>query len=171
MITLEQTVKRMKREILEDIQCGRVPDNVGSFGSLHDYVDGNEYGGLCEDETCGALIEQFGGRDEHEGMPQGMVDLINAAQNEVDAWIKSGELSKAAINAAQALMDNAEHGSHDLVDLVWVLQDECKRWAMRYNALKQENWKLQSAKVRCDCGSSGYLSHNPGNLLCPRNNA
>ena len=41
-------VDRGKREILSDIIHSRVPSDVSSFGQLHDYVDANEYGGLCD---------------------------------------------------------------------------------------------------------------------------
>ena len=90
MITLEQTIARMKAEILSDMAAGRVPKTVATFGALHDYVDANEYGGFCEDEMFDALIEQFGGRDEHEGMPQGMLDFFNSSQDTIDTWLRAG---------------------------------------------------------------------------------
>ena len=37
-----------------------------------------------------ALIAHFGGRDGHGGMPQGMLDYINAAQEAIDKWLKNG---------------------------------------------------------------------------------
>ena len=36
-------------EIVSDIKDGRVPCDVPTFAALHDYVDANEYGGLCND--------------------------------------------------------------------------------------------------------------------------
>lgn len=88
MKTKEEIVEQMKAEILEDMEAGLVPTNVKSFSELHDHRDANCYGGFCEDEFADALIDHFGGRDEHEGMPQGMLDLINACQNEIDVWLK-----------------------------------------------------------------------------------
>jgi len=45
-------------QITTDIHSGRVPATVGAFGELHDYVDANEYGGLCDEtsETCKQLL-------------------------------------------------------------------------------------------------------------------
>lgn len=91
-ISLEMLVADMKSEILQDVKDGFVPSGVLSFSELHDYRDANCYGGLCEDTIADALIAQFGGCDEHEGMPQGMIDFINLAQAEIDTWIKSGAL-------------------------------------------------------------------------------
>lgn len=90
--TLADVVDRMKREVRRDIQDGLIAVSVRSFSELHDYVDANEYGGFCEDAVADALIEHFGGRDEHEGMPQGMLDYINAAQRAVGEWLASNSL-------------------------------------------------------------------------------
>lgn len=83
-------VEEMKREITWDISDGYVPDTVASFSEIHDYRDANYYGGFCEDKFADAMIEAFGGRDEHEGMPQGMVDFINSAQDQIDQWLTGG---------------------------------------------------------------------------------
>jgi hypothetical protein len=40
------------------------------------------------------IFEKAGGRDEHEGMPQGMIDMINQAQDEIDTWLKAGRPQK-----------------------------------------------------------------------------
>ena len=91
---LTSTIARMKLEIIADVLDGRVPAPVGNFGDLHDHVDANEYGGFCEDDLADAMIKEFGGRDEHEGMPQGMLDFINEAQASIDSWIRSGGLTQ-----------------------------------------------------------------------------
>lgn len=90
---LDDTIDRMKREIRADVANETVPASVPSFGDLNDYVDANCYGGLCEDEMFDSLIDHFGGRDIHEGMPQGMFDYINDAQTAIDKWIKQGNLT------------------------------------------------------------------------------
>lgn len=87
---LSGVIEDMKREILTDIEDGLVPETVASFSELHDYRDANCYGGFCDDRCADALIEAFGGRDENEGMPQGMLDFINAAQGAIDEWLKGG---------------------------------------------------------------------------------
>jgi len=110
----EQIVKQMKTEILQDMAEGLVPTTVKAFSELHDYRDANCYGGFCDDEFADALIEHFGGRDEHEGMPQGMLDLINECQNEIDIWLRLNtaikinvkELAEEALNAACKLMQD-----------------------------------------------------------------
>lgn len=43
-------IARSKSEILADIADGTVPATVATFSELHDYVDANCYGGLCDDE-------------------------------------------------------------------------------------------------------------------------
>ena len=70
-MTVEDLAARMLAEIREDVASGRVPKWVGTFANLHDFVDANEYGGLCED---------------------GNARVINAAQDCVDAAIRAGVL-------------------------------------------------------------------------------
>lgn len=89
---LETTITQMKEEILHDVRAGHVPRNCASFGELHDYRDANCYGGFCDDDVADELIEQFGGRDADEGMPDGMINFMNAAQGAIDQWIKEGGL-------------------------------------------------------------------------------
>lgn len=69
-----QRVARAKAEILSDVRDGVVPSSVSSFSQLHDYVDANEYGGLCEDDA----------------MTGDYVALGIAVQAEVDAWLVKG---------------------------------------------------------------------------------
>lgn len=88
----EETIERMKREVLADVKLGKVPTTVKAFSELHDYVDANEYGGFCEEEFADMLTQHFGGLSENTGMPQGMVNFMNSAQNAIDVWIKNGGL-------------------------------------------------------------------------------
>lgn len=87
-----ETIERMKREVLADVKLGKVPTTVKSFSELHDYVDANEYGGFCEEEFVDMLVQHFGGLNDGSGMPEGMLDFINSAQNSIDSWIKNGGL-------------------------------------------------------------------------------
>jgi hypothetical protein len=64
-------VERGKREILADVRAGRVPADVEDFSALHDHVDANEYGGLCDD---------FG---------ECSTDFANRVQDALDAWIRT----------------------------------------------------------------------------------
>lgn len=91
----KETVARMKAEILEDMQPTgpigmRMPADIASFSDLHDYVDANEYGGMCEDALNDAFCSFFGGRDEHEGMPDAYITFFDECQGEIDEWLKNG---------------------------------------------------------------------------------
>lgn len=67
-----EAIARGKAEILADIAAGRVPADVTSFAALHDYVDANEYGGLCEKPIDPAFAP------------------INEIQSSLDAWLARG---------------------------------------------------------------------------------
>jgi hypothetical protein len=54
--TINESIERMKIEIIKDIEAGRVPASCPSFSSLHDYVDANYYGGFCDDVEMQILI-------------------------------------------------------------------------------------------------------------------
>lgn len=87
---LAALVLAMKRDVLEMVRDGQLPLEVKDFSQLHDYCDANCLGGLCQDKTFDALVAKFGGRGAEEGMPQGMLDFINAAQNSINAWVQAG---------------------------------------------------------------------------------
>lgn len=95
--TLDESIERMKHEIIDDVKAGRVPAACPSFSALHDYVDANCYGGFCEDELMQALTDHFGGLDDTEGMPDALIDYLNDAQNSIDSWIKEGGALKALL--------------------------------------------------------------------------
>jgi len=93
---LDESIERMKLEILADIKARLVPADCPSFSALHDYVDANCYGGFCEDDVMQSLINHFGGRDENEGMPDDLMNYLNASQDAIDRWIKEGSIQKPA---------------------------------------------------------------------------
>lgn len=99
MPTLDESIERMKQEIIEDIKAGRVPADCPSFSALHDYVDANCYGGFCEDDVMQALLENYGGRDENEGMPDELMNYFNEAQNSIDRWIKEVDIKQIATSS------------------------------------------------------------------------
>ncbi len=84
---VRNAVARGKKEILEDVRSGRVPAHVESFGDLHDFVDANEYGGLCEDHF----------------FQQDKPDLKNSAevQEQLHQWIKSGDMANEAVQPCE----------------------------------------------------------------------
>lgn len=61
---------------------------VNSFSELHDYMDANELGGLCEDHGAVAAEADklFDNRDGADGA---WIDACNAVQNEVDRWLST----------------------------------------------------------------------------------
>lgn len=111
--SLDETIQRMKTEILDDVRSGSVPKDVKSFSELHDYVDANCYGGFCEDSLLSSMIEHFGGRNEvrpqaalgtqearsagvpvgNEGMPDDMMQYLNGAQDAIHQWIIDGGIA------------------------------------------------------------------------------
>lgn len=78
---LQDLVERMKAEILSDMADGRVPASVRRFCDLHDHVDANLYGGTT--------VEPWSAHPEAVASTP-VMDLINAAQDEVDAWLRAG---------------------------------------------------------------------------------
>lgn len=104
----DATLARMKAEISKDVATGRVPQSVASFGDLHDHVDANEYGGLCEDsDSTGPkgldrLAQLFpdpeGAPDHGTTNSQAGMDVANELQGLVDAWIQGGALRALPIH-------------------------------------------------------------------------
>ncbi len=88
---IEERVEQSKLEIVDDMTSGRVPDTINYFGALHDWVDANEYGGLC-DETLAAQCPTT----------EDWLDLGNEVQNIVHAWLVAGGAQKAVQVQRQA---------------------------------------------------------------------
>jgi hypothetical protein len=88
--TVEETAARIERDIVAMIKEGAMPRGVSSLEDVHDHCDGNCLGGLCEDDLFDTLVLHYGGRDEHEGMPQGMINHINQANDQVEIWLAAG---------------------------------------------------------------------------------
>lgn len=71
---IAECVGQVKAEILDDIAKDIQPATVSTFSQLHDSVDANEYGGLCDPEQRGDWT----------------VGDIVVMQDAVDAWLKAG---------------------------------------------------------------------------------
>lgn len=94
------TLERMKAEIVKDMADGRVPAYINNFGDLHDHVDANEYGGMCEESSIDKrgldlLRELF---PDPEGAPdygtmnsQRGMDIANSLQEQVSDWLCEGQ--------------------------------------------------------------------------------
>ncbi len=144
MADLQKVVTRMAREIQADIESGDVPTTVRTFSDLHDFVDGNAYGGFCEDAFADALIEEFGGRDDDEGLPEDFLRFMNAAQDTIGAWLANGrgelkvpEWAPAAkakrdpgwvlVNLEEAALTRGA-GAWSAQDAAWVRPDAATRF-------------------------------------------
>ncbi len=81
---IDSCVAQVKAEIRADVASGVVPASVASFSELHDYVDANCYGGLCDSDSP----------HHAAAMPDGTVDagFVNSVQDAVDAWLEAGSL-------------------------------------------------------------------------------
>lgn len=104
----DELVAAIKAEVTNLMADGIVPRTVKSYSELHDYCDANCLGGLCKDDVCDPLILKYGGRDTDEGMPQGLLDLISAAQKEIGNWLAemSTEFNQAGSPALEKQGDN-----------------------------------------------------------------
>lgn len=83
---LAATIARMRAELLADVLGGAVPPSVRSFADVHEHVDGNEYGGLCEDG--------FDPSSEEDAR------FVSRVQSALDAWIRDGGLRAALADRA-----------------------------------------------------------------------
>lgn len=93
--TVEESIERMKREVLDYVQSGMIPRHVTSFCDLHDHIDANTLGGFCEDAIFDAMWIAYGGlpdQSDEDGMPLGMLGHVNAAQDAIAHWIAHGGL-------------------------------------------------------------------------------
>lgn len=73
---VDAAVEDIKREVKSDVLDGTVSASVSSFSDLHDYVDANTYGGLCDE-----------GPESRASWGTASVVLV---QDRVDAWLKQG---------------------------------------------------------------------------------
>ncbi|BDT74151.1 hypothetical protein os4_37040 (plasmid) [Comamonadaceae bacterium OS-4] len=119
-------VRAIQRDVLEMIRNGQIPVDVKDFAELHDHCDANCLGGLCIEKNFDALIAKYGGRDHNEGMPQGMLDLVNGAQNAVNLWIQGSghtvlaKLPPQAKRQIQGTLSNDEVSSDQEIVDFWV---------------------------------------------------
>jgi len=95
-IDTPERLARVKREILTDVINGVVPPTVKSFSELHDYVDANCYGGLCDELGPLSRGHPVDGR-------RGWVEPINRLQDAVDKWIRAGGVRQGRVDNVHGL--------------------------------------------------------------------
>ena len=88
MFIIEYAIERSKMEILEDMSSGIVPTTVSSFSELHDHVDANEYGGLCDPDSWYGTHWEVEAKLYNDGLYIRHLDEANAIQNAVDTWLQ-----------------------------------------------------------------------------------
>jgi hypothetical protein len=92
--TKEQYVKEVKEQINQLIAENIVPQIVGSFSELHDYVDANIecYSTIFEDYKCFTKKGNFVkcSEQEHEKRMTEATEMANAVADAVDEWIRDG---------------------------------------------------------------------------------
>ena len=78
-------------EIMVDIGDRRYDAaDIKSFADLHDYVDANEYGGLCRDDITARAEELMPQRTDADTLAtQEFMDAGNSQQDKVNLWIES----------------------------------------------------------------------------------
>lgn len=81
---LEARIERAKAEILADIERCVVRFDVASFAELHDHVDANELGGLCEEP----FVSRIRGDDDDPSEVSWAFGVL--LQDAVDRWLRGG---------------------------------------------------------------------------------
>jgi hypothetical protein len=91
---IAKAVETVKGEVAEDVTAGIIPEGVETFSHLHDWVDANMYGGDDADALWDDAL------DHAEAARQGIdpYRALNAMQEAVDQWIRSGGLREVASN-------------------------------------------------------------------------
>ena len=95
MFFIEYAIERSKAEILHDMEHGPLPRTVSSFSELHDHVDANEYGGLCDSGSWWCMPDDATDKElaENDGFFLRHWDQGAAVQDAVDAWLRERALT------------------------------------------------------------------------------
>lgn len=104
---LNQYIAIAKSEVLKDIEAGYVPGSVTSFAELHDYVDANTYGRMCDDDSTDPEAHKF----FWPASSSWATDRANRLMDTIDAWLSAGEhMPTIAEPTTRELIDDG----HDL---------------------------------------------------------
>jgi hypothetical protein len=88
----ESRIALAKAEVFALVLKGTVPATVATFSELHDYIDANELGALCDVSTWPAMAEDEDGNADPEDHAAWMAEIATV-QDTVDAWIRAGRPS------------------------------------------------------------------------------
>ncbi len=82
---------RFREELREDAVALAIPAAlVRSWSELHDYVDANEYGGLCDDR---AALFLFPSDSDDEEYAEAFCEFFNDVTDALDSWLAAGFLA------------------------------------------------------------------------------
>lgn len=79
---MREVADRVQREILDLVADGTIPADVRTFGELHDHIDANELGGLCDDDDPNSDIN---------------TDDWYRIQELVEPWLQAGNTNGARL--------------------------------------------------------------------------
>ncbi|MCP3017424.1 hypothetical protein [Cupriavidus basilensis] len=102
MLTPEQqafvkdAIELGKRQILLEMNSGHIPPTVTTFAELHDYVDANEFGGLCDD---GGPADTLFDRQTDAGS-EVWCEACNQVQAALDEFVRNRGSSKPILGNA-----------------------------------------------------------------------
>jgi len=86
-MNVQETIERVKTEILKDIEDGIVPEGVHDFSELHDYVDANTYGGFCTEGDINEMPERDEFFDDGGKVFVAWFEQANQVQDGVNDWL------------------------------------------------------------------------------------
>lgn len=108
---VENAIARAKAEILQDELFGSINGPVLRFSDLHNWVDANCYGGMCEEmfaEVGNHLFPRTKSEDDEVMFSQALIGACNRIQDALDAWISCSDEFAAALKAGVEDTEGAE---------------------------------------------------------------
>ncbi len=102
---INQAIELGQRQIQEAIASGQVPPTVTEFGMLHQFLDANEIGGLCDgaEEIRGVFPRE---NAEQEAV---FVAAANRVQHALDDWLAFSDDRNALL--IERCVDDALHSA------------------------------------------------------------
>lgn len=148
-------VEAIKKELLGRVSSGALPNTVGSFSELHDYMDANELGGMTQGDVLAQLEEEHGPADAPN---QGWIAVVNRVQGEVDSWIRGGGF-RNLVEPEKVLQPSSQPQSRMGV----ILNDdlEClSRQIKRLIAKSERDYRKSGASgdPECDFEQQGFIA-------------
>ncbi|MFC4518498.1 hypothetical protein [Cupriavidus pinatubonensis] len=98
---IARAIELGKRQIQQEIATGRIPPTVTDFARLHDFVDANEFGGLCDDDGDWSRLFPRTSASEEDAL----CEAANRVQEALCQWLsasveRNALLVENALNAA-----------------------------------------------------------------------